>query len=93
MILFQTTLGVTKVPLTYVTREVEAAEPIANNPLAPQRQGQRPFGEKYSMFYDEMTARTSTAGTSHDHLSFAADNRTILELMVKSFKEHDLSLM
>jgi hypothetical protein len=77
----QNTLGVAKVPLAYVTRENVGVEQIANNPLA--RQDQQPFGEKYSTFYDEMIERTS-----HTHPSYAADNRTVLELLVKSFKEH-----
>lgn len=75
----QNTLGVAKVPLAYVTREAITVEPIANNPLG----GQQPFGDKYSTFYDEMIARTS-----HSNPSYAADNRSVLELLVKSFKEH-----
>jgi len=51
--------------------------------LPPPRLDQQPFGQKYPTFYEEMIARTS-----HTHPSYAADNRTVLELLVKSFKEH-----
>jgi hypothetical protein len=79
----QNTLGVAKVPLAYVTHDDVGVEPIALNPLGPPRQDEQPFGQKYPTFYEEMIARTS-----HTHPSYAADNRTVLELLVKSFKEH-----
>jgi len=53
------------------------------NPLGPPRHDQQPFGIKYATFYEEMIARTL-----HNHPSYAADNRTVIELLVKSFKEH-----
>jgi hypothetical protein len=79
----QNTLGVAKVPLAYVTREDAGVDPIARNPLGPPHQDQQPVGQKYSTFYEEMIARTS-----HAQASYAADNQTVLELLVKSFKEH-----
>lgn len=77
----QNTLGVAKVPLTYVTRDSIEVSPISDNPLLPR--DPKPFGAQYSSFYEEMVARTA-----HDLPSYAADNRTVLELLVKSFNEN-----
>lgn len=77
----QNSLGVSKVPLAYVTRAVADVENIAENPLLAQNP--KPFGRKYGSFYEEMIGRVS-----HELPFFDADNRTVLELLVKSFKEY-----
>jgi hypothetical protein len=82
----QNTLGVAKVPLAYVTRKTIEVSPIRDNPFLPR--DPKPFGSQYSSFYDEMVACTA-----HDLPSFAADNRTVMELLVKSFLENNPSLM
>jgi hypothetical protein len=79
----QNTLGVGKVPLAYVIHDDVEVEPITLNPMGPPHQDQQPFGQKYPTYYEEMIARTS-----HMHPSYAAENRTVLELLVKSFKDH-----
>jgi hypothetical protein len=77
----QNTLAVAKVPLAYVTRETIEVPPIRDNPFLPR--DPKPFGSQYSSFYDEMVARTA-----HDLPSYVADNRTVMELLVKSFQEN-----
>jgi len=76
-----TLLGVSKVPLAYVTRATSEVEDITENPLPDQNP--KPFGSKYGSFYEEMIARVS-----HELPSYDADNQTVMELLVKSFKEY-----
>jgi hypothetical protein len=65
-----------------VTRETIEVPPVRDNPFLPTRDP-KPFGSQYSSFYDEMIARTA-----HDLPSYAADNRTVMGLLVKSFQEN-----
>lgn len=66
----------------------QTVEPIAANPLGPSHQDKQPCGQKYATYYDEMISRTS-----HFHPSYAADNCTVLELLVKIFKAEHPSLV
>lgn len=71
--------------LAYVTRVTVEVEDIDENPLLAQNP--KPFGSKYSSFYEEMIGRVS-----HELPFYDADNRTVMELLVKSFEEYS-SLM
>ena len=57
--------------------------PVRDNPLLLR--DAKLFGSQYSSFYDEMIAHTD-----HDLPSYAADNHTVMELLMKSFKENPL---
>jgi hypothetical protein len=68
-------LGVRKVPLQYVIRDVVIPNPIEDEPLN-EDDGSPPYATKYDSFNDELIHRTS-----HAHPGYKADNKHVFNLL------------